>query len=148
MQRVSRGRRTARPLRAGLALVALASMLTACGNGEEPAVDKTSEAAPKPQPQPVAITGGSQIPGGPFIHVHAPGPDGMMLPISGFPYSGLNVDPTTIGNFDGFTAVAYVAGEATGSDGKKYLMETDVRAFKGTYKDAGGMDRTGVFAFV
>jgi hypothetical protein len=41
-----------------------------------------------------------------------------------------------------------VTGEATGSDGKKYLLETDMRAFKGTYKDANGMERTGTFAFV
>lgn len=141
-------RRNARPLRAGLTVIALVSMLAACGEAEEPAIEKTSEAAAKPQPQPVPITGGSQIPDGPLIHVHAPGPDGKMLPISGFPYTGLNADHTTIGNFDGFSAVAYVAGEATGSDGKKYAMETDVRAFKGTYKDAAGMDRTGVFAFV
>lgn len=144
-------RRNGRPVRAGLAVLALASLLGACTGAEEPAVKESpakEPAARAEQPPPVAITGGSQIPDGPLIHVHAPGPDGKMLPISGFPYSGLNADPTTIGNFDGFTAVAYVTGEATGSDGKKYLLETDIRPFKGTYKDANGMDRTGTFAFV
>jgi hypothetical protein len=146
MQKVPWGRRSARPVRAGLAILALASILSACTKAEEPAAKKP--AVVKLQDQPVPITNGIQIPDGPFIHTQGPGPDGKALPISQFPYSGLNSEHTTIGNFDGFTAVAYVAGEATGSDGKKYAMETDMRAFKGTYKDANGMDRTGTFAFV
>jgi hypothetical protein len=146
MQKVPGQRRSAGPVRLALGMVVLASMLSACTKAEEPAVKKP--AVLKPQEQPMAITSGIQIPDGPFIHAQGPGPEGKGLPISGFPYTGLNSDYTTIGNFDGFTALAYVTGEATGSDGKKYLLETDMRAFKGTYKDANGMERTGTFAFV
>src|SRR5262249_50255110 len=55
---------------------------------------------------PVPIPGGIQIPGGPLIHVFAPGPEDQ-----GF--MGLDTEPNTITNFDGFSAMAYVAGTAT-----------------------------------
>jgi hypothetical protein len=131
---------------AGVALLLVTSLLASCTGSAKPVVKKPAEL--KPQVQPAPIAGGTQIPDGPLINVFGPGPDGKMLPISQFPYAGLNADPTTIGNFNGFTALAYVAGEATGSDGKRYLLETDMRAFKGTYRGADGMDRTGVFAFI
>ena len=94
------------------------------------------------------IPGGTQVPDGPLLHVFAPGPEGGKLPISGFPYTGPNAEPSTITDFDGFAAVAYVVGEATGSDGKTYLLETDIRAFKGSYRAADGSQQEGVFGFV
>lgn len=132
-------------------LVAL--LAVSCGgNAKEKAatttVSETTTVPAKPQVQPTAIAGGTQIPGGPLIHVFGPGPDGAKLPVSGFPYSGLEADRTTIGDFDGFSALAYVTGEATGADGTRYLLETDMRVFKGTYRTADGTDRSGVFGFI
>jgi hypothetical protein len=129
-------------------LLILVAALVACNRTTTTKPTQAQAATVKPQAQPVAITGGMQIPDGPFIHVFGPGPDGKTLPVSGFPYNGLNAEPATIGNFDGFTALAYVAGEATGSDGRRYLLETDMRAFKGTYRTADGVELTGTFGFI
>ena len=135
----------------GALLLALACLLVpgmATQGIAEASVAPARRAGAKPQPQPLPIAGGMQLPGGPFLHVHAPGPDGQTLPVSGFPYEGLNADPSTIGSFKGFVALAYVAGEATGSDGKQYLLETDMRVFKGTYRTADGAEHRGVFGFI
>ena len=72
----------------------------------------------------------------------------MTLPFSGATLQGFDVDPTTIGDFRGFSALAYHAGTATGSDGATYNLETDMRAFKGRYVDADGNKHFGTFAFI
>ncbi|MDQ4046033.1 MAG: hypothetical protein M3127_01510 [Actinomycetota bacterium] len=80
--------------------------------------------------------------------MHAPGPEGVKLPISGLPLAGRDADPSTITNFNGFAAMAAVTGEVVGSDDKTYPMETDIRVFKGTYRAADGTEHNGVFAFI
>jgi hypothetical protein len=90
---------------------------------------------------PVPIPGGIQIPDGPFIHVFAPGPEDL-----GF--MGLDVEPNTITNFRGFSAMAYVAGTATDGDGNSYTMVTDMRVYQGTYVAADGSTNTGTFGFI
>ena len=65
-------------------------------------------------PPPKPIPGGLQIPGGPFIHVFLPGPSSVTLPFSGSQLMGLNVEPSTITDFSGTTAVAMLVGSATG----------------------------------
>jgi hypothetical protein len=61
---------------------------------------------------------------------------------------GFDVEPTTITDLRGFSALAYHAGSAIGSDGATYNLETDIRAFKGTYVDSDGVRRFGKFAFI
>jgi hypothetical protein len=61
---------------------------------------------------------------------------------------GFDVDPSAITDFRGFSAVAYHAGSATGSDGATYNLETDLRAFKGTYVASDGTRRSGSFGFI
>ena len=88
------------------------------------------------------------IPGGffPGVHLWVPGDPSVTLPFSKTTLMGFDVDPTTIANFRGFSAVAFHAGTATGSDGSTYNLETDIRAFEGAYVAADGVRRFGKFA--
>jgi hypothetical protein len=88
------------------------------------------------------------IPGGiaPGIHVWIPGDPSVTLPFSKTTLMGFDVDPTTILDFRGFSAVAFHAGTATGSDGQTYNLETDIRAYEGAYVASDGVRRFGKFA--
>jgi hypothetical protein len=99
-------------------------------------------APPKP------IPGGLQIPGGPFIHVFLPGTPSVTLPFSGLQLMGLNVEPSTITDFRGSTAVAILVGSATGSDGKPYNLEADLRFYEGTYVAENGTRHEGTFGLI
>ena len=90
---------------------------------------------------PVPIPGGIQIPDGPFIHTFAPGPEDL-----GF--QGIHVEPNTITNFDGFSAMAYVGGTATDADGNTYDMFNDMRVYQGTYIAEDGSKQHGTFVFI
>jgi hypothetical protein len=91
---------------------------------------------------PVPIPGGFvPFPGAPFIHVLAPGPVDL-----GF--MGEDVEPNTITNFQGFSALAYIGGTATDADGNTYTMFNDMRVFQGTYVSADGSVLHGTFAFI
>jgi hypothetical protein len=61
---------------------------------------------PRVLPAPTPIPGGIQIPGGPLIHVFVPGPDDVTLPFSGLQLQGLDVEPSVITDYRGFTALA------------------------------------------
>jgi hypothetical protein len=100
------------------------------------------QAAPKP------IPGGLTLPGGIVIHVFPPGPTTVTLPFTGVQLAGLDVDPSVITDFTGFSAVAFHVGSATGSDGKRYNLETDMRVMEGTYVAADGTRADGLFGFV
>jgi hypothetical protein len=102
---------------------------------------------PRVLPAPKPIPGGNQIPGGPLIHVFAPGPPDITLPLSGGTLQGLDVEPSVITDYKGVTAVAFHAGTATGSDGKHYSLETDMRAMEGSYVAENGTRQRGLFAF-
>ena len=99
-------------------------------------------------PPPKPIPGGFQIPDGPFIHVFAPGDPSVTLPFTGVTLEGFDVDPSTLTDFRGFSAVAFHVGTATGSDGRTYNLETDMRAFRGAYIDSTGTRRFGKFALI
>jgi hypothetical protein len=99
---------------------------------------------PRVLPAPKPIPGGIQIPGGPLIHVFVPGPDDVTLPFSGLQLQGLDVEPSVITDYRGFTALAYVAG----SDGRQYNLEADMRAMEGTYVAEDGSWQRGLFAFI
>jgi hypothetical protein len=103
---------------------------------------------PRVLPAPKPIPGGIQIPGGPLIHVFAPGPPEVTLPFTGVQLMGLDVETSVITDFKGVTAVAFHVGTATGSDGKRYNLETDMRAMEGTYVATDGSRRRGLFGFI
>jgi len=72
----------------------------------------------------------------------------VTLPFSHATLMGFDVEPGTITDRRGFSAVAYHAGAATGSDGATYNLETDIRAFAGTYVASDGVRRSGKFALI
>ena len=103
---------------------------------------------PRVLPAPKPIPGGNQVPGGPFIHAFVPGPPDVTLPFSGLQLQGLDVEPSLITDYQGFTALSYLVGTASGSDGKQYLLEADLRAMEGRYVAEDGSRHHGLFAFI
>ena len=103
-------------------------------------------------PEPKPIPGGIDLsefglkPPYDFIHEFLPGPKGVVLPFTKAVLEGLNVEPSTITDFKGATALAYHVGKATGSDGKTYNLETDFRIMEGRYVSVEGTRREGTFA--
>jgi hypothetical protein len=97
---------------------------------------------------PEPIPGGIELGPGQRIHVWAPGPPTVTLPFTGATLQGVNVESTTIRDFSGFSAVAFHVGTATAKDGTRYDLETDVRAFEGTYLDRAGRRHFGTFGFI
>jgi hypothetical protein len=71
----------------------------------------------------------------------------VTLPLTGITLQGFDVEPGTITDFRGSSAVAYHVGTATGSDGKTYNLETDVRIMEGEYVVDGSVHR-GAFALI
>ena len=120
---------------------------TTCGHSAESL--RAAQAAHDDQPQPVPspIKAILPIPVTDF-HIQAPGPPTLKLPFSGAIPQGLNFDPSAITDFKGFSALAYPAGAARGSDGITYNLEGDMRFFTGKYKPAIGQVREGTFCFV
>jgi hypothetical protein len=97
---------------------------------------------------PEPIPGGIELAPGQVIHVWAPGPAEITLPFTGVTLQGVNVESTTIRDFSGFSAVAFHVGTAIAKDGSRYDLETDVRAFQGTYIDRTRRRRFGTFGFI
>ena len=111
-----------------------------------PAASAHSHGVPRVLPAPKPIPGGNQIPGGPLLHVFLPGPPEVTLPFTGAQLQGLDVEPSVITDYRGFTALAYVAGTAT--DSKQYNLEADMRAMEGAYVAEDGTRQRGLFAFI
>ncbi len=131
---------------AGVATAAT-TVTTVAGSSPVSATTALPNAVPIPEP----IAGGVLLdPENPasIIHWLLPGPEGLATQVIGLPAMGLDVDPSTIGNFDGNQAYAVVAGTAEGSDGVTYDCEFDVRAMEGKYVAADGVERRGAFAFM
>ncbi len=84
-----------------------------------------------------------------IIHFFLPGPEDAVTPIIGLHGMGLDVEPSTLTDFKGFTAFAVLAGRqaAEGSDGKTYDVEFDLRVMEGEYIAADGSHQRGAFAF-
>jgi len=91
--------------------------------------------------EPVPIPGGLLLP--PLIHVFAPGPVNQN-------FQGLDIDPSVITNYRGFTAIGYPGGfgTATDSSGNSYDVITDMRVFQGEYVSADGTHHRGTFVFI
>jgi hypothetical protein len=63
-------------------------------------------------------------------------------------FAGLRADPSTIGNFRGLVALAYLRGRVRDATGRRWVMENDIRLLQGDYVSADGIERQGTFAFV
>jgi TAT (twin-arginine translocation) pathway signal sequence len=114
--------------------------------GAMPAARAHGHGLPRVLPAPKPIPGGIQIPDGPLIHTFLPGPEDVTLPFTGLTLQGEDVEPSVITDFRGFTAVAYHVGTATGSDGQRYDLETDIRVMDGSYVAEDGSRKRGLFA--
>ena len=102
---------------------------------------------PRVLPAPKPIPGGAfNLP--PLLHVFPPGPPEVTLPFTGLTLQGLDVEPSVITDYMGVTALAFHAGTATGSDGRQYNLETDLRAMEGTYIAEDGSRQRGLFALI
>jgi hypothetical protein len=97
---------------------------------------------------PKPIPGGVTLPSGAQIHVWPAGDPTVQLPFTHSTLRGLDVDPSTITDFRGFSAVAYHAGTATGSDGATYNLETHMTVHRGSYIASDGTRRFGTFSFI
>lgn len=126
--------------------VGLADSLATAGDDHDD--DHKGHGRPVPVPEP--IPGGLPVPGGPGldppVHIFLPGEPGTTLPLSGLELMGLDVEPAVITDLKAGTALAYLIGEARGSDGVKYGLEVDLRISEGLYKTADGKTKRGAFA--
>lgn len=109
--------------------------------------DHEHKLLPLPEPIPGGLPVGAPVPYD-FIHIFLPGPPEITLPFSKLQLMGLDVEPSTITDYRGSTALAYVIGTATGSDDVEYGLEADIRAFEGKYVAADGSTNRGTFAMI
>jgi hypothetical protein len=100
----------------------------------QPAIVSGSGGMGDPTPIPGGLGGG-------VFHVWLPGPVTLGA-------QGLDVEPSTINDFKGFSAVAFLAGTVTASDGVTYDMFHDMRIFQGSYIADDGAKKNGSFAFI
>lgn len=102
-------------------------------------------AKPMPSPIPGGIDTGEDVLG--FIHWFLPGPEDAATPFAQIPGFGLDVEPSTLTNFKGFTAYSVISGQARGSDGKTYNVEFDIRVMEGEYIAEDGSRQQSTFGF-
>lgn len=138
-----------RHLLAGAGAVAVAGATGAVGLASAASETELQSARPalSPLPVPAPIPGGGEVPDVGFIHGFIPGPEDSTTPFAGLPGMGLDVEPSTLTNFKGFTTFAVLSGQATGSDGKIYNVEFDVRVMEGEYVAEDGSQHRGTFGF-
>ena len=98
-------------------------------------------------PAPNPIPGGIELAPGLVIHIWGAGDPAVTLPFTGITLQGLDVEPATITDFNGASALAYHVGSALASDGRTYNLETDIRAFEGEYVVDGDVHH-GLFALI
>jgi hypothetical protein len=125
---------------AGMTGAALASPARTAASG----VDDQPQAVVPPKP----IPGGVTLPNGTQLHVWPPGDPAVRLPFTHSTLRGLDVDPSTITDFRGFSALAFHAGTAIGSDGATYNLETHMTVQQGGYIASDGTRRFGTFSFI
>lgn len=133
-----------RKLVAGTGAAAVAGTLGVASVPRAASAHSRGRALPAPNP----IPGGVDAPPVGRIHWFLPGPTDATTPVIGLSGAGLDVEPSTMTDFHGFTAFAVVAGRAKGSDRKTYDVELDVRVMEGKYVAKDGSLRHGAFGFI
>jgi hypothetical protein len=77
----------------------------------------------------------------PAARLFAPGPRRLRL-------DGLQVDPSTILDFDGTVALGYLLGTATDGNGRSYRLVADMRVMRGDYISTDAVRKAGTFGFI
>ena len=131
---------TATAATAGMTGATLARPSRAAAWGHES--DRQAVVPPNP------IPGGVTPPNHAQIHVWPAGDPAVTLPFSHGTLKGFDADPSTITDFRGFSALAYHAGTATGSDGSTYNLESHMTVLRGRYIASDGTLRFGTFSFI
>jgi hypothetical protein len=114
---------------AGTVTGGAASLAWASPGGATVSASSRRRSSPAPNP----IPGGIELAPGFVIHVWGPGDPAVTLPFTGITLQGFDVEPSTITDFNGSSALAFHVGRARASDGTIYNLETDIRAFEGEY---------------
>jgi hypothetical protein len=135
---------------AGATALAFGSGLSSRALAQDAQPNDNGRDEPLPEPKPIPgvfdLSEFGVPPPYDFIHELFPGPESVVLPFTQVTLQGLNVEPSTITDFKGATALAYHVGQAKGSDGKTYDLETDIRVMEGEYVSVEGTRRRGTFA--
>jgi hypothetical protein len=126
------------------AAAAVVGAIGAVGQVKPASATEQRRAKPAPLPIPGGFDAGPPVG---FVHAFLPGPEGSFTPFFQLPGGGLDVEPSTMTNFKGFTAFAILSGQAEGSDGKTYNVEFDLRVMEGEYITEDGSHQQGTFAF-
>jgi hypothetical protein len=126
------------------AAAAVVGSVGAVGRVKPASATELRRAKPAPLPIPGGFDAGPPVG---FVHAFLPGPVGSFTPFFRLPGGGLDVEPSTLTNFKGFTAFAVLAGQAEGSDGKTYNVEFDLRIMEGEYIAEDGSHHRGAFGF-
>jgi len=116
--------------------------LAAAGNDDDDDDDLR-----RAKPAPLPIPGGVDARPIGFIHWFLPGPEDRVTPFLEIPGFGLDVEPSLMTDYKGFTAFAVLAGQAKGSDGNTYNVEFDLRVMDGRYRAEDGSRQRGTFGF-
>ena len=91
---------------------------------------------------PVPLPGGDIVPPlGGLVHLSFPGPTTIGD-------DGIDIEPITITNFRGFSAVAMLGGTATDAMGNTFTVATDFRVMQGEYLSADGKHHRGTFVMI
>jgi hypothetical protein len=141
----------ARPVDRRGFILGTAGALAAAGLAGPLAEPASARSRRRVVPSPEPIPGGLPVglpPPYDLIHLFLPGPPSVTLPFSGSQLQGVDVEPTTITDFEGMTAMAYLTGTAKGSDGHEYGLEVDLRVSEGEYVTADGSHERGAFAMI
>jgi len=135
---------TRRQLLAGVGAATIAGSIGTVGLARKASAAELQRARPAPVPIPGGVDVGEPVG---LIHWFLPGPEGSVTPFNGLEGMGLDVEPSSLTDFQGFNAYAVISGQAEGSDGKIYNVEFDVRVMEGEYIAEDGSAQHGVFGF-
>jgi hypothetical protein len=86
---------------------------------------------PRALPAPKPIPGGIDFRRDGYSRLR-PSTAGHHAAFTGIQLIGRDVEPSVITDYTGVTGLAFHVGTATGSDGRRYNLETDMRAMEGT----------------
>ena len=136
-------------LGAAAALGSAAAVGVAKPAAAAPGPNFSTKPAPKPIPQVIDTSEPGLVPPDPFRFIHwmLPGPAGATTQVLGLPAFGLDVAPSLITDYHGFTAYSVVAGSARDTTGTMYDVELDVRVMQGEYVAEDGSTHYGTFGF-